>query len=85
MVVEFICNILAVYASIDLGPDAQETVYKSVGGVKLTFFASELRLRGDAYISQPHKDEQGNILCWNGEVSLFLITNTANMYSSDQY
>lgn len=50
------------------GPDAQETVVKNTGDVSITFFASELRLRGDAYIAQPHRDEQGNVLCWNGEV-----------------
>lgn len=50
------------------GPDAQETVVQNIGDVSMTFFASELRLRGDAYIAQPHRDEQGNVLCWNGEV-----------------
>ena len=35
----------------------------------MTFYASELRLRGDEFITQPHTDESGDILCWNGEVS----------------
>ena len=39
-------------------------------GLKLTFDASELRLRGDAFVKQPHTDGGGNILCWNGEVCL---------------
>lgn len=33
----------------------------------LEFFASELRLRGDAPIVQPHQQD-GDIFCWNGEV-----------------
>lgn len=33
----------------------------------LEFYASELRLRGDAPIVQPHV-EGGDVLCWNGEV-----------------
>lgn len=37
---------------------------------KLTFCASELRLRGDVFIKQPHTNEEGNILCWNGEVRI---------------
>jgi len=32
------------------------------------FYASELRLRGDADVVQPHVKDQ-NILCWNGEVN----------------
>ena len=50
---------------------------KVFDNIKMTFFASELRLRGDAYIAQPHRDEQGNILCWNGEVNILVcgITN----------
>ncbi|KIP11504.1 hypothetical protein PHLGIDRAFT_21688 [Phlebiopsis gigantea 11061_1 CR5-6] len=50
------------------GPDAQDTVCKSFDAYKLTFFGAELRLRGDGYIAQPHRDLQGNVLCWNGEV-----------------
>lgn len=50
------------------GPDAQDTARINVQNYALTFFASELRLRGDAYIQQPHRGPQGNILCWNGEV-----------------
>ena len=55
-----------------LGPDAQDTVCKKFNDYKLTFFGSELRLRGDGYIAQPHRDQQGNVLCWNGEVSTLL-------------
>jgi len=36
------------------------------------FFASELRLRGDRPIVQPHVGN-GNVLCWNGEVIHLLI------------
>ncbi|KAI1797708.1 asparagine synthase-domain-containing protein [Ganoderma leucocontextum] len=50
------------------GPDAQDTIHCEVEQLSLTFSASELRLRGTAFINQPHTDEAGNILCWNGEV-----------------
>ncbi|KAI0639221.1 asparagine synthase-domain-containing protein [Trametes polyzona] len=50
------------------GPDAQETVSHNVLRLCLKFCASELRLRGEAFIQQPHMDNEGNILCWNGEV-----------------
>lgn len=51
-----------------LGPDAQNTVVLQEEGYCFSFDASELRLRGDSPVSQPHKDDEGNILCWNGEV-----------------
>ena len=35
----------------------------------LEFFASELRLRGSEPVVQPHQRD-GDVLCWNGEVSL---------------
>jgi len=50
------------------GPDAQDTVVVLEGSCRLSFTASELRLRGETYVSQPHKDDQGNLLCWNGEI-----------------
>ncbi|KAI0936134.1 hypothetical protein AcV5_004349 [Taiwanofungus camphoratus] len=50
------------------GPDAQDTVQSFIRHLSLTFFASELRLRGDAHITQPHRDAAGNVLCWNGEI-----------------
>ncbi|KAL6304254.1 asparagine synthase-domain-containing protein [Sparassis latifolia] len=50
------------------GPDAQETVHITVQRIALTFFASELRLRGEAAVAQPHIDPDGNVLCWNGEI-----------------
>ncbi|EPT04161.1 hypothetical protein FOMPIDRAFT_1027956 [Fomitopsis schrenkii] len=50
------------------GPDAQGTVVLQEGNYCLSFNASELRLRGDSSVSQPHRDDQGNILCWNGEI-----------------
>ncbi|KAL0575130.1 hypothetical protein V5O48_006834 [Marasmius crinis-equi] len=62
------------------GPDAQqshaitlpdsnkESVDRSSSpGISLEFFASELRLRGDSPVIQPH-EKDGDILCWNGEV-----------------
>lgn len=66
LLVLLIIKILIIYVT---GPDAQDTVQMKHGRASLTFFGSELRLRGDQYISQPHRDNQGNILCWNGEVS----------------
>ena len=35
--------------------------------VSITFYASELRLRGSSFIVQPHL-KNDNVLCWNGEV-----------------
>lgn len=39
---------------------------------EVDFYASELRLRGDSPIFQPHV-QRGNILCWNGEVFIPLL------------
>ncbi|KAG0709079.1 asparagine synthase-domain-containing protein [Suillus ampliporus] len=66
------------------GPDAQESHRVRVQGtcqcdsgeaspnktrdLDLEFFASELRLRGDAPIVQPHQQD-GDVFCWNGEVN----------------
>ncbi|KAJ8084263.1 hypothetical protein PM082_003031 [Marasmius tenuissimus] len=36
-------------------------------GISMEFFASELHLRGDLPVIQPH-EKDGDILCWNGEV-----------------
>ncbi|CAL1696562.1 unnamed protein product [Somion occarium] len=55
-------------ANTSRGPDAQDSVSTSVNGVRLTFFASELHLRGSAFVSQPHRDDAANVLCWNGEI-----------------
>ncbi|KAL1667660.1 asparagine synthase-domain-containing protein [Schizophyllum commune] len=49
------------------GPDAQRTRKVRAEHSDLTFYSSELRLRGDAPVVQPHEGE-GNILCWNGEI-----------------
>lgn len=45
----------------------------------LEFFASELRLRGDTPIVQPHS-HQGDVFCWNGEVFEGL---NVNAYEND--
>ena len=55
-----------------VGPDMQRGHQISLNGdqgatVYLDFFASELCLRGNAPVAQPHMHE-GNVLCWNGEV-----------------
>ncbi|KAI0824166.1 asparagine synthase-domain-containing protein [Trametes gibbosa] len=50
------------------GPDTQSTVCVDVQQMRLTFCASELRLRGDTPVKQPHTGAGGNLLCWNGEV-----------------
>ncbi|KAJ7130103.1 asparagine synthase-domain-containing protein [Mycena crocata] len=56
------------------GPDSQDTRRISVTDsdglqdeVILDLFASELRLRGNHLVVQPH-EQDGNIFCWNGEV-----------------
>ncbi|TDL28534.1 hypothetical protein BD410DRAFT_711708 [Rickenella mellea] len=54
------------------GPDAQgEQIFNATNGdgleLQIRFFASELRLRGDQPIEQPHIRD-GDVFCWNGEV-----------------
>ena len=61
---------IQVILNLFVGPDAQGTIRCEVEQLSLTFNASELRLRGTTFINQPHTDEAGNILCWNGEVCL---------------
>ena len=64
-----------------LGPDAQKTYRMSLTSLPeakdaaprildLEFYASELRLRGQFPVVQPHI-QGGNILCWNGEVRVY--------------
>ncbi|TFY70699.1 hypothetical protein EVG20_g2309 [Dentipellis fragilis] len=60
-------------ANTSRGPDAQQvrriTLEEQLQKLHVDFFASELRLRGDAPVVQPHVDEEkGDILCWNGEI-----------------
>ncbi len=55
---------------VNSGPDAQDTLHYNVAQLTVTFCASELRLRGETFVTQPHRDSEGNVLCWNGEVSL---------------
>ena len=59
-----------------IGPDAQQTCSKilrpdsSEGDeLQLRFFASELQLRGNQAVVQPHQ-EGGDVFCWNGEVCM---------------
>ncbi|KAK2461753.1 hypothetical protein APHAL10511_006216 [Amanita phalloides] len=56
------------------GPDAQnECQFYTPGPLEyrqfstFLFVASELRLRGEGLVRQPHLND-GNILCWNGEI-----------------
>ncbi|KAG6861214.1 hypothetical protein C0995_002563 [Termitomyces sp. Mi166 len=56
------------------GPDSQghykATILPDVTGSQtfvLDFYASELRLRGDGTVEQPHQKD-GDVLCWNGEI-----------------
>ncbi|KAL1738835.1 asparagine synthase-domain-containing protein, partial [Schizophyllum fasciatum] len=49
------------------GPDAQRACTMYINDTKLVFYASELRLRGDNPVVQPHEGD-GNVLCWNGEI-----------------
>ena len=84
-----VCQFLkqTVYHSsiVKLGPDSRrclEAVIKndsteaepSDGGLMLWFFASELLLRGDMMVVQPHHDEElENLFCWNGEVCMLYL------------
>ncbi|KAF4623755.1 hypothetical protein D9613_001987 [Agrocybe pediades] len=53
------------------GPDAQSSRLLSFPNAQTTlnvdFYSSELRLRGDEPVVQPHFADD-NILCWNGEI-----------------
>ena len=51
--------------------------------LSITFYASELRLRGTSFIVQPHV-KNGNVLCWNGEVQGLLLTAMHHLYSKSQ-
>ena len=46
--------------------------------VSITFYASELRLRGSSVIVQPHL-KNGNVLCWNGEVQGLYFTAMSHL------
>jgi hypothetical protein len=57
---------------LPLGPDAHKSHILHIEDqsvLDLEFFSSELRLRGDEPIVQPHTHD-GDVLCWNGEVCL---------------
>ncbi|KAK7463808.1 hypothetical protein VKT23_007146 [Stygiomarasmius scandens] len=63
------------------GPDAQSSCFRypspsrsrnplqceGVKDLRMEFFSSELRLRGNFPVVQPHQKD-GNVLCWNGEI-----------------
>ena len=62
-----------------LGPDAQGDVNFTVTSAEDTaflvrFFASELRLRGDKPVTQPHHLGHDKVFCWNGEVCNFIVS-----------
>ncbi|SRR5258707_1086156 len=56
------------------GPDSSgshhiRSVFTSEGTeVHLSLFACVLHLRGERVVDQPHKNDSGDVLCWNGEV-----------------
>lgn len=51
------------------GPDSfsEETVLFD-DKASLSFYSSVLHLRGSHVVTQPYKDEKGNLLLWNGEI-----------------
>ncbi|KAH6917180.1 asparagine synthase [Coprinopsis sp. MPI-PUGE-AT-0042] len=56
------------------GPDNQQNIVidvqeKNGSKVSVDFYGAELHLRGSGEVKQPHQKD-GNILCWNGEVSV---------------
>ncbi|GAW09326.1 asparagine synthetase domain-containing protein 1 [Lentinula edodes] len=55
-------------ANATRGPDARKSCCISCSQLNLEFFSSELRLRGNNPVVQPHKSESGSLLCWNGEI-----------------
>ena len=83
----FVDDIVRPEVGTHTGPDAQrghQITLKSdqEATVYLDFFASELRLRGNAPVAQPHIHESGNVLCWNGEVRNRLLIQTIQTCSS---
>ncbi|KZV77010.1 hypothetical protein PENSPDRAFT_278247 [Peniophora sp. CONT] len=62
------------HANSARGPDAQRSHVEKLSGTAdrdflLECYSSELWLRGDSPIVQPHvHPETGNVLCWNGEI-----------------
>ncbi|KAG5639367.1 hypothetical protein H0H81_003511 [Sphagnurus paluster] len=52
-------------ASVACAPDSPSPT--TPHAFSLEFYASELRLRGDRIIVQPH-EKDGDVLCWNGEI-----------------
>ncbi|KAJ3759599.1 asparagine synthase-domain-containing protein [Lentinula raphanica] len=55
-------------ANATRGPDARKSCCISFHSLSLELFSSELRLRGNTRVVQPHQNIYGDILCWNGEV-----------------
>ncbi|KAJ3883112.1 asparagine synthase-domain-containing protein [Lentinula edodes] len=55
-------------ANATRGPDARKSCCISRSQLNLEFFSSELRLRGNDPVVQPHKSDSGSLLCWNGEI-----------------
>lgn len=53
---------------MERGSDSSQVLNEGPSQLKLDFFASELRLRGEGPVIQPLEID-GDILCWNGEVS----------------
>lgn len=57
------------------GPDSNgahriRSIFTSDGiELQLSLFACVLHLRGEHVVDQPHKNDSGDVLCWNGEVN----------------
>ncbi|KAG2023253.1 asparagine synthase [Coprinopsis cinerea AmutBmut pab1-1] len=52
---------------IDKSDESEAESLSPPGHVRADFYGSELRLRGNCDVQQPHQRD-GNMLCWNGEV-----------------
>jgi hypothetical protein len=63
-----------VHTRIESGLEAPVTDPSPAPAICVDFFASELRMRGDAPVQQPHEAE-GDIFCWNGEVSTMSLSH----------
>ncbi|EAU92919.2 asparagine synthase [Coprinopsis cinerea okayama7 len=53
---------------IDKSDESEAESLSPPGHVRADFYGSELRLRGNCDVQQPHQRD-GNMLCWNGEVT----------------
>jgi len=65
--------ILGAMGTFVLGPDSTRTISEAVVTetslhIQVECTSSVLHLRGNEVVAQPHINDNGDILCWNGEI-----------------